>query len=126
MAKYYSEKQIKKAREIDLLTYLQTYEPTELVHIRGNTYCTREHDSLKISNGKWMWWSRGFGGATALDYLIKVKGLNFTDAMKILTEGADAPSFYTEKKSDPSKDENRRLLMPEKSDTNDHIIRYLT
>ena len=99
MAKYYSEKQIEKAREMDLLTYLQTYEPTELVHIRGNTYCTREHDSLKISNGKWMWWSRGFGGATALDYLIKVKGLSFTDAMRILTEGANAPSFGWDLKS---------------------------
>jgi len=126
MATYYSEKQIEKARAMDLLTYLQTYEPTELVHLRGNTYCTREHDSLKISNGKWMWWSRGFGGATALDYLIKVKGLSFADAMKILTEGANAPSFNTAKKPDPPKVENRRLLMPEKSDTNDHIIRYLT
>ena len=48
---FYSEEQISKARSIDLLTYLQTYEPTELVHVRGNTYCTREHDSLKISNG---------------------------------------------------------------------------
>ena len=126
MATYYSEKQIEKARAMDLLTYLQTYEPTELVHLRGNTYCTREHDSLKISNGKWMWWSRGFGGATALDYLIKVKGLSFTDAMKILTEGANAPSFYTKMKSDSRIVENKRLLMPEKSDTNDHIIRYLT
>ena len=33
MATYYSEKQIEKARSIDLLTYLKTYEPTELVHI---------------------------------------------------------------------------------------------
>ena len=33
MANYYSEQQIKKARAMDLLTYLQTYEPTELVHI---------------------------------------------------------------------------------------------
>jgi hypothetical protein len=37
MATYYSEKQIEKARAMDLLTYLQTYEPTELVHLRGNT-----------------------------------------------------------------------------------------
>ena len=58
---HYTEEQIMKVRSIDLLTYLQTYEPTELVHVRGNTYCTRDHDSLKISNGKWMWWSRGFG-----------------------------------------------------------------
>ena len=33
MANYYSKKQIEKAREIDVLTYLQTYEPTELVQI---------------------------------------------------------------------------------------------
>ncbi|WP_418433219.1 hypothetical protein, partial [Bilophila wadsworthia] len=26
----------------DLLTYLQTYEPQELVHFGGSTYCTRE------------------------------------------------------------------------------------
>jgi hypothetical protein len=108
-----------QARSIDLLSYLQTYEPTELVHIRGNTYCTREHDSLKISNGKWMWWSRGFGGATALDYLIKVKGLSFTDAMKILTEGANASSFYSKKEAVSPTNENKKLLMPEKSETND-------
>ena len=44
---------VEKAREMDLLTYLKNYEPQELVHFGGNTYCTREHDSLKISNGKW-------------------------------------------------------------------------
>ena len=42
---------VAKAREMDLYTYLKTYEPQELVHFGGNTYCTREHDSLKISNG---------------------------------------------------------------------------
>ena len=40
---YYTEEIIKKARSIDLLTYLQQYEPTELVKLKGNTYCTREH-----------------------------------------------------------------------------------
>lgn len=81
---YYTKEQIEKARQIDLLTYLQAHEPTELVKLRGDTYCTREHDSLKISNGKWMWWSRGFGGNSALDYLIKVKGMMFMDAMNVL------------------------------------------
>ena len=60
-----------------MLTYLQTYEPQELVHFGGSTYCTREHDSLKISNGKWCWFSRGIGGCSALDYLIKVKEMPF-------------------------------------------------
>ena len=121
---YYTTEQIEKARTIDLLTYLQTHEPTELVHVRGSTYCTREHDSLKISNGKWYWWSRGFGGRSALDYLVKVKGMSFTDSMKLLTKGAGLlPTFN---KEIGSKQMEKRLLMPEKSDTNDHIIRYLT
>ena len=68
---------VARAREMDLLTYLRTYEPQELVHFGGSTYCTREHDSLKISNGKWCWFSRGIGGYSALDYLIKVKEMPF-------------------------------------------------
>ena len=65
---YVTREMIDRAKEMDLLTYLQTYEPQELVHFGGSTYCTREHDSLKISNGKWCWFSRGIGGRTALDY----------------------------------------------------------
>ena len=53
---------------MDLLTYLRRFEPEELVHIGGDTYATRTHDSLKISNGKWCWWSRNIGGTNALDY----------------------------------------------------------
>ena len=124
---YYTEEQIIKARSIDLLTYLQTYEPTELVHVRGNTYCTRDHDSLKISNGKWMWWSRGFGGSSALDYLIKVKGLQFMDAMKILTEDSEIALNNAQVLGENRQSKgNRKLLLPEKSETDLEIIRYLT
>ena len=28
------------AKEMDLLTYLKNYEPSELVHFGGSTYCT--------------------------------------------------------------------------------------
>jgi len=76
------------------LTYLRTYEPYELQPCGRNVYCTRSHDSLKISNGKWFWWSRGFGSSNALDYLVKVKGLELADAVEILTGKAVAiPSF---------------------------------
>lgn len=68
---------VEQARQIDLLTYLQSCEPQELVRISGNNYTTRTHDSLKISNGKWMWWSQRIGGYNALDYLVKVKGCSF-------------------------------------------------
>ena len=124
---YYTEEQIMKARSIDLLTYLQTYEPTELVHVRGNTYCTREHDSLKISNGKWMWWSRGFGGSSALDYLIKVKGLQFMDAMKILTTDSELALNHASVLGESIQNKGaRKLLLPERSETNLEVIRYLT
>ena len=124
---YYTEEQIKKARSIDLLTYLQTYEPTELVHVRGNTHCTATHDSLKLSNGKWYWWSRGIGGSSALDYLIKVKGMQFMDAMKILTADSElalnnAPVLGESRQNKGT----RKLLLPEKSETNLEVIRYLS
>ena len=82
---YVAAEAIEAARQIDLLSYLRTREPGELVHISGNTYCTREHDSLKISNGKWHWFSRGIGGRNALDYLVKVKEMSFPDAVSLLT-----------------------------------------
>lgn len=123
---FYSEEQIKQVRSIDLLTYLQTYEPTELVHVSGNTWCTREHDSLKISaDGRWMWWSRGFGGSSALDYLIKVKGMQFLDAMKILSDESVMPAIETTRKDMP-KPVKKELLLPEKSRSEHRVIHYLT
>ena len=74
---YVEPQAIFQAKQMDLLTYLQNYEPNELVHVSGNVYCTKTHDSLKISNSKWCWFSRGIGGKSALDYLIKVIGFSF-------------------------------------------------
>ena len=74
---------VREVKRMDLLTYLENYEPYELVHFSGNTYATRTHDSLKISNGKWMWWSQRTGGRSALDYLIKGKRLIFRYDRKI-------------------------------------------
>lgn len=123
---YYSKEQIEKAREMDLLTYLQQFEPWELVHVSGNTYCTREHDSLKISNGKWMWWSQGFGGASALDYLVKVRGDPFTKAVeKILGQETDRSPFLMEKSAQEPHAKTGKLLLPSKSHSNREITKYL-
>lgn len=80
---YIPEEQIEEARRMDLLTYLRNYEPQELKHVSGNTYCLRSHDSLRITNGMWNWFSQGFGGKNALDFLIKVRGLGFTEAVQL-------------------------------------------
>ena len=83
--------QLARAREMDLLTYLRCCEPEELVSAGGNTYATRSHDSLKISNGKWYWWSRGVGGSNALDYLTTVRELSLPDAVQRVRSAAGVP-----------------------------------
>lgn len=99
---------VEKAREMDLLTYLKNYEPQELVHFGGNTYCTREHDSLKISNGKWCWFSRGIGGYSALDYLIKVKEMPFMQAVEtIMGNVAVSPPVFVSR----SREEKPKMLL---------------
>ncbi|MBR2390027.1 MAG: DUF3991 and TOPRIM domain-containing protein, partial [Mogibacterium sp.] len=122
-----SPETIEKAREIDLLSYLKACEPYELVYNGGGEYSTKTHDSLKISNGKWYWWSRGFGGYSALDYLTKVKGLPLIKAMDILTDDSKDFQFETPRifNRDNSSTE-RKLLLPEKCETNLEVIRYLS
>lgn len=83
--------QVAAAREMDLLTYLRKFEPQELVHKGGNVYSTRTHDSLKISNGKWCWWSRNIGGKNALDYLTKVEGVRFWTLCSVFSERHQRP-----------------------------------
>lgn len=119
---YIAPEVITEAKRMDLLTYLREYEPGELVKFSSNTYTTRTHDSLKISNGKWMWWSRGIGGKSALDYLIKVRGMDFVGAVQtIMGNGSVSFPTYENIKSY----EEQPLLLPEKSPTTDVVFDYL-
>ena len=114
---------IRKAREMDLLTYLQNYEPNELVRESHHVYTTRTHDSLKISNGKWCWWSHDIGGRSALDYLITVRRMTLPEAV-IHLEGQAAiklPVFH----SPEPKVQSDQLLLPPRNNSNDKVIAYL-
>lgn len=124
---HYTADAIHSARQMDLITYLRQYEPQELVHVAGNTYCTREHDSLKISNGKWYWFSRGIGGRSALDYLIKVKGIPFTEAVgMILGRAAEMPPV-SHIQGDSHQPKEKNLLLPEPVEGRpERVISYLT
>ena len=119
---YLSKDQIATAREMDLLTYLRRFEPDELVHIGGNTYTTHTHDSLKISNGKWCWWSRNIGGTNALDYLTCVEGTPFLDAVqRILGEPPHVPP-----KSEPTAPLSKtEFTLPPKHADNRRVFAYL-
>jgi hypothetical protein len=83
---------VKLARETDLLSYLQANEPHELRQTGSREYRTVSHDSLVLSNGLWFWNRGGFGGASALDYLIKVRGMGFVEAVQaVLSSRAERP-----------------------------------
>ena len=110
---YIAPEVIEQARQIDLLTYLKNCEPHELVRISGNNYTTRSHDSLKISNGKWMWWSQRIGGHNALDYLVKVRGVSFVEAVETLMgKAAVMPTLTVRPKQE---EKPKTLLLPAKS-----------
>ncbi len=120
---YVSPEMVERAKQIDLLTYMRSCAPDELVHVSRNQYCTREHDSLKISNGKWYWFSQGFGGYTALDYLIKVRGLPFVEAVQTIVDEHSYP--VTERQKASAGKKSKTILLPEKSDDSAEVRQYL-
>lgn len=122
---YIPEEQIEEARRMDLLTYLRNYEPQELKHVSGNTYCLRSHDSLRLSstNGMWNWFSHGIGGRNALDFLMKVRGLTFRQAVEQITDRTAAipPVYHYAEPAEVKKE----LELPEKNDTAKRVFAYL-
>ncbi len=123
---YYNDSQIKKAKEIDVLTYLKAKCPNELEYDSRDTYHTKTHDSLKISNGMWYWFSRGIGGKTALEYLIQVEGFTFTEAVGHLINEKGLKKKTSNNTVITEKEKVDRLVLPEKSLDNYRIKGYLT
>lgn len=119
---YYSKEEIEEAKKIDLYNYLKIYEPDELVYVSKNTYCTKTHDSLRISNGMWYWFSKGIGGKSAVDYLIKVNGYSFIEAIsKVKSRKNNSTVSYTVIKTEKA----NKLVLPKKNYNNDKVINYL-
>lgn len=117
---YYSKETIAKARQLDLLTYFQQYEPTELIKIGNNRYRTQKHSSLELSNGKWMWWAQNIGGVSALDYFHRVEGIAFTEAVGMILKLENVPVLQSNVKKPQS-----RLILPKPSENNERVIQYL-
>lgn len=115
--------EIASAKQLDLLTYLQAYEPSELRRTSPSEYRTVSHDSLVISNNKWRWCSRGIGGKTALDYLVHVREMPFVDAVRLLNDGHVPPTFFQPVKNPVPLPKPFRL--PEARRFAPHVVTYL-
>jgi len=106
MPGYISGEQLKMVREIDLLTYFQVNEPQELRMVTPAEYRHKTHSSLVISNGHWFYNKGGFGAKSALDFLIKVRGMDFVDAAESVLGLRGSHSFSSlpvEKSQEPLK-----------------------
>ena len=113
---------VKRAEEMDLLTYLQNYEPEELVKVGNGTNTTKTHDSIRISNGLWNWFSEGVGGKNAISYLMKVKNYSFLEAVETIIGNVNVkkPVIHKEEKQD-----NIELVLPQKSNNSERAKIYL-
>ena len=119
---YIAPEIVAEARQVDLLTYLKNYAPNELIEVCRNTYVTREHDSLKISNGLWYWFAKGVGGKSAIDYLMKVKNLSFISAVQTVMGNIkiQAPVSYAQQQK-----VEKKIKIPTKAKNNNIAINYL-
>jgi len=120
---YIPKETIEKVKSIGLLTYLRKENPYDLVAHGNGEYSLRSHSSLKISrNGLWHWFSRGsVGGRSALDYLIKVEGFSFLDAVRKLSDSATNTGA-----TEPTEKEKRTLVLPPKHENDIKVFQYLT
>lgn len=108
---------------MELLTYLQNYEPDELVKVCNDTYTTRTHDSIIISNGYWNWFSKGIGGKNAISYLKAVNNYTSEQAIEIILDKMGSKPPITFKQDEKVK--TKELILPQKESNCNRAKSYL-
>lgn len=68
------------------------------------------------------WWSRGIGGRSAVDYLMRVRDMTFIEAVSQIAKDESALRKQYEK---PKPRTERSLILPTKAENNDIAIEYL-
>lgn len=122
---FYNKDQIEKARNVNLLDYLQQ-SGYRLMKSGRDEYRLEVHDSLVISNNKWHWFSQDIGGNT-LDFLIKYEGKSLTEAVGALI-GISGREYTREniKAYIPEKKKTvNELQLPEKNKDYRRVFAYL-
>lgn len=118
-----TDEQITAARQMTAIEYLQRYHPGALVKAESRgEFQLREHDSFKINGetSKFHWKSRGIGGKSALDYLVKVEGMKFVNAVLVLCE--ESPG-YIPPSSQP--EQKKEFVLPPTAANNRRVFAYL-
>ena len=113
----YTEEQIARANHTDLVSFLN--EQGEQLVKSGREYRWKKHDSVTVSGNRWYRHSQNKGGYP-VDFVMEFYHVIFPEAVKMLIgeegEGRQKSCLA------PSPD----FRLPEKSETNETVIKYLT
>lgn len=114
--------QLARAKSVDLYSYLAAAERDNIKRCGQDEYCLKDHDSLKVSvsTGKWNWHSQGFGGTTAVQYLITVRGHPLPEAAQMVLDSRAAP--YSPLAEPPPA---QPLVLPPRNGNDNRVIAYL-
>ena len=117
MKMQYTEEQIARANQTDLVSFLN--EQGEQLVKSGREYRWKKHDSVTVSGNRWYRHSQSKGGYP-VDFVMEFYHATFPEAVKMLIgeegEGRQKPCLA------PFPD----FRLPEKSETNETVIKYLT
>ena len=117
MKMQYTEEQIARANQTDLVSFLN--EQGEQLVKSGREYRWKKHDSVTVSGNRWYRHSQNKGGYP-VDFVMEFYHATFPEAVKMLNdeegEGRQKSCLA------PSPD----FRLPEKSETNETVIKYLT
>ena len=117
MKMQYTEEQIARANQTDLVSFLN--EQGEQLVKSGREYRWKKHDSVTISGNRWYRHSQSKGGYP-VDFVMEFYYATFPEAVKILI-GEEGEG---RQKSCPAPSKDFRL--PEKNEDNEKIMKYLT
>lgn len=132
----YTEDQIARANEVNLVRFLSTRG--ERFKKAGREYRWEKHDSVTICDNKWYRHSQGKGG-WPVDFMMEFYDLSFPDAVKELLDGEEAmdglQTSISEKRTvsyvedgghavaDPIP--TKEMVLPEADENQNNIMEYL-
>ena len=117
MKMQYTEEQIARANQTDLVSFLNA-QGEQLVK-SGREYRWKKHDRVTVSGNRWYRHSQSKGGYP-VDFVMELYYATFPEAVKILI-GEEGEG---RQKSCPAPPKDFRL--PEKNEDNEKIMKYLT
>ena len=93
-----TEREIAQAKQMNLYQYMQLCEPDNFKPEGPGQFRHKGHSSLSFAeNGTWTYFKTHATGRTAVDYLIKVEGVPFVEAVRQINriQGGCIPSFQS-------------------------------